>query len=229
MTSQSLGSRPGAEEEFLEQTPWANPQHPVHQQHLQQIQQHTLSDQPRATSFTTPAAQRRAVDVNAPNGSASTIPENISNANSSAANTPYGTEQERARLHGVSASGGDAHHGDLEGSDRNSGFRSQSSSPLEVRKSRPSNLQAGNPHNRPPSLSQPQESRADGSSTSAPKHSTSSSSRLGLFNSPTKQERQSQLPAQNSDVLSSRQRSSPLASMHQSAGIAAGASRMAAR
>ncbi|KAK2758658.1 hypothetical protein FQN54_003348 [Arachnomyces sp. PD_36] len=233
ISSQSLGSRPGAEEEFLEQTPWANPQHPIHQQHLQQqIQQHTLSEQPRATSFTTPAAQRRAVDVNAPNGSASTIPENMSNANSSAANTPYGTEQERARLHGITASGADPHHTDLDATDRNSGFRSQSSSPLEVRKSRPSNYQTGNPLGRPPSLSQPQEFRQDGtSSAGAPKHSTSSSSsRLGLFNnSPTKQERSPQIPAPNSDVLSSRQRSSPLASMHQSAGITAGASRMAAR
>lgn len=169
--------------------------------------------------------------MNAPNGSASTIPENPSNPNSSAANTPYSTEQERARLlsHGVLASGGDPHRTDLEGVDRNSGFRSQSSSPLEVRKSRPSHTQSGNPPSRPPSLSQPHESRADSSSTSAPKQSTSSSSRLGLFNSPPKQERSPQLPGPNSEVLSSRQRSSPLASMRQSAGITTGASRMAAR
>ncbi|KAI9888477.1 MAG: hypothetical protein M1814_006895 [Vezdaea aestivalis] len=31
--------KPAAEEQFLEQTPWANPQHPIHQQRLQQTHQ----------------------------------------------------------------------------------------------------------------------------------------------------------------------------------------------
>ncbi|KAJ5552980.1 hypothetical protein N7494_002358 [Penicillium frequentans] len=126
-----------AEEAFLEQTPWANPQHPIHQQQAQhQYSQHhrpqgRAFEHPQASSYATPAAQKRVVDINAPNGSASTIPENVSAANSSANNTPYGTEQESRHQQ----------HGPFRNPDydfeRKSGFRSQSSSPLDVRKSHP--------------------------------------------------------------------------------------------
>ena len=132
--------RTAAEEAFLEQTPWANPQHPIHQQQQQQPQHHYSQQHrpqgrafegPQASSFVTPAGQKRVVDVNAPNGSASTIPENMSTANSSANNTPYGTEQEpRHQTHGS------FRNPDYD-ADRKSGFRSQSSSPLEVRKPQP--------------------------------------------------------------------------------------------
>lgn len=91
-----------AAEEFVTQTPWANPNHPAHQQHYQQIQQQ-LSEAGRlgqapvsvgSASYTTPAAQRRVVDLSANFGSASTIPENASAPGSSIAGTPYGIEQE---------------------------------------------------------------------------------------------------------------------------------------
>lgn len=131
-----------AEEAFLEQTPWANPQHPIHQQQVQhQYSQHhrpqgRAFEHSQASSYATPAAQKRVVDINAPNGSASTIPENVSAANSSANNTPYGTEQESRHQH----------HGTFRNPDydleRKSGFRSQSSSPLDVRKSHPHSSQA---------------------------------------------------------------------------------------
>ncbi|KAH1592513.1 hypothetical protein KXX34_003714 [Aspergillus fumigatus] len=142
--------RTAAEEAFLEQTPWANPQHPIHHHHHhhhQQQQQHhhhhhhhhqiqpgphsRVFENPHASSFTTPAAQKRVVDINAPNGSASTIAENLSAANSSANNTPYGAEQDHQR-HGL------AHFGvpDYD-ADRKSGYRSLSSSPLDVRKPHP--------------------------------------------------------------------------------------------
>lgn len=85
------------------------------------------------TSFTTPAAQKRVIDINAPNGSASTIADNASAANSSTANTPYGVEQDH-RQHGA----GQPSSVDYDALDRKSGFRSQSSSPLDVRKG-PSN------------------------------------------------------------------------------------------
>ncbi|KAL4737556.1 Sds3-like-domain-containing protein [Aspergillus similis] len=79
-----------AEEAFLEQTPWANPQHPYHQhQNLSHRPQNRIMDSSRVPAFATPAGQMRVVDVNAPNGSASTIAEN-----SSANNTPYGLEQD---------------------------------------------------------------------------------------------------------------------------------------
>ncbi|PGH08295.1 hypothetical protein AJ80_07891 [Polytolypa hystricis UAMH7299] len=36
-TTSSTGGRPGAEEEFLEETPWANPQHPIHEPYLKRV------------------------------------------------------------------------------------------------------------------------------------------------------------------------------------------------
>ncbi|ORY14565.1 Sds3-like-domain-containing protein [Clohesyomyces aquaticus] len=78
----STADEAAAEEQFIERTPWANPQHPVHQQaHYQGVPQGSA----RAPSQTyhTPAGQRRVVDVHATNGSASTI-EVVSNPPSSA-------------------------------------------------------------------------------------------------------------------------------------------------
>lgn len=65
-----------AEEQFLESTPWANPRHPSHQE------SRYAPGPPRLASYQTPAGQRRIVDLNATNGSASTIEAN-SNPHSS--------------------------------------------------------------------------------------------------------------------------------------------------
>ncbi|EKV15368.1 hypothetical protein PDIG_26710 [Penicillium digitatum PHI26] len=127
-----------AEEAFLEQTPWANPQHPIHQQ--QQLQHYSQPPRPQGrtfehsqpSSYATPAAQKRVVDINAPNGSASTIPENASAANSSANNTPYGMEHDPRH-----PTQGPFQNPDYDADHRKSGFRSLSSSPLDVRKSQP--------------------------------------------------------------------------------------------
>ncbi|KAJ5975267.1 hypothetical protein N7481_008974 [Penicillium waksmanii] len=137
MSSNMFRTAAEAEEAFLEQTPWANPQHPIHQQQAQHQYPQPHRPQGRAfeasnaSSFATPAAQKRVVDVHAPNGSASTIPENASAANSSANNTPYGIEQDPRHPHQ-----GSWRHPDYD-TERKSGFRSQSSSPLDVRKSQP--------------------------------------------------------------------------------------------
>ena len=121
--------RTAAEEAFLEQTPWANPQHPVHQQQMQsQKPQNRVYEQPRAQAFTTPAAQKRVVDIHAPNGSGSTIAEN-----SSANNTPHGTEQELQSQNNNNPFAGRFGAPDYD-ADRQSGFRSLSSSPLDMRK-----------------------------------------------------------------------------------------------
>ena len=92
-------SQPAAEEQFLEQTPWANPQHPVHRHRLQMGRQpsnQSLSNE----SLTTPAQQQRTVDISAPTGSASTIVENVSAQVSSAINTPQ-DDQPEARNSGA--------------------------------------------------------------------------------------------------------------------------------
>ncbi|KAF2707690.1 hypothetical protein K504DRAFT_503917 [Pleomassaria siparia CBS 279.74] len=77
----SAADEAAAGEQFIERTPWANPQHPAHQQ------SHYAPASSRAASQTyqTPAAQRRMVDIHAPNGSGSTIdaasnPPSASNA-----------------------------------------------------------------------------------------------------------------------------------------------------
>ncbi|KAJ5782826.1 hypothetical protein N7457_004600 [Penicillium paradoxum] len=140
-TMSSNAFRTAAEEAFLEQTPWANPQHPSHQhQHQQHHSQYSQQprppghafEYPQPSSYATPAAQKRVVDINAPNGSASTIPENASAANSSANNTPYGMEQDPRHQ-----TQGPFRNPDYDADHRKSGFRSLSSSPLDVRKTQP--------------------------------------------------------------------------------------------
>jgi hypothetical protein len=110
-----------AEESYQDLSAWYNPQY---------VQANRPAHLSSMTSFTTPAAQKRVIDINAPNGSASTIADNASAANSSAANTPYGLEQDH-RHHGAGHPSGV----DYDSIDnRKTGFRSQSSSPLDVRK-----------------------------------------------------------------------------------------------
>ncbi|OJJ99518.1 hypothetical protein ASPACDRAFT_121023 [Aspergillus aculeatus ATCC 16872] len=177
--------RTSAEEAFLEQTPWANPQHPVHQhQQFSQRPQNRVYENPRAPAYTTPAAQKRVVDIHAPNGSASTIAEN-----SSANNTPFDQEQAPPNLGHFVNPDYDA--------DRRSGFRSLSSSPLDVRKPHPASYSAFD-HRSPQGTSQ---------------HAAYSppSARLGLFQSASSKR-------EPSPSLSSR----PANSLHQSAGILGG-------
>lgn len=66
----SAADEAAAEEQFIERTPWANPQHPAHQQSHQQSHYGVTSGAPRVSNYNTPIGQRR---MEAPNGSASTI------------------------------------------------------------------------------------------------------------------------------------------------------------
>ncbi|KAL3465370.1 Sds3-like-domain-containing protein [Aspergillus heterothallicus] len=186
--------QPTAEEVFINDTPWANPQHPIHQhQHLSQRVQTRILDNSRVPAFATPAGQMRMVDVNAPNGSASTIAEN-----SSANNTPYGAEQEITTSAGA--------YSDYD-ADRRSGFRSLSSSPLDVRKPHPASYTSSLDHRQPQNAS-----RKPGYSPPT--------SRLGLFG-PTGVKRDT------SPTLPSK----PVNSLHQSAAVLSGTGQnsMAAR
>lgn len=158
--------RTAAEEAFLEQTPWANPQHPIHQQQMTHNPQPQVFE--RAPTFTTPAAQKRMVDVNAPNGSASTIPENASAANSSTNNTPFGMEQEPPHSHRQLG------NTDYD-PERMFGFRSLSSSPLDMRKQQPASTTAFAHHRSVPDV------RADATSRRVPYEPQSA--RLGFFTS----------------------------------------------
>ncbi|KAK2749741.1 hypothetical protein FQN55_002977 [Onygenales sp. PD_40] len=230
--------RPAAAEEFLEQTPWANPQHSTHEQYLQQLQQSRLAEQQRTENpFSTPAAQQRIVDLSAPNGSASTIPEHPSAPNSSAANTPQVPDQDRAlqsqRLHTTATDSPYSRHPEADEADRNSGYHSLASSPLDVRK--PSNARRPQARNTPGRRSPAPPSSEGPATRDNPQSPPTSSARLGRFGAPPRREPSPQLPPSNPDLLSSssaRQRSTPLSSMHQAAGITAGGSgrsRMGAR
>ena len=67
--------RPAAEEHFLEQNAWANPQHPSHHQQRQHMHRQVSALSGAATPASTPAAQRRVIDLTEPQGSGSTIAE----------------------------------------------------------------------------------------------------------------------------------------------------------
>ncbi|KAF2174995.1 hypothetical protein K469DRAFT_684815 [Zopfia rhizophila CBS 207.26] len=79
----STADEAAAEEQFIERTPWANPQHPAHHQTHYPGVSGGLS-QMSSQIYHTPTGQRRIVDVHAPNGFASTI-EVMSNPPSSTA------------------------------------------------------------------------------------------------------------------------------------------------
>lgn len=122
-------SRP--EEQFFsnEQTPWANPQHPLSQQ-LQRISRQA-SEQARQE---TPAVQRLGDSIGQQGSAASTIPEpNNSAAASSAFNTPFGDQ---------------VTHAPLENGDTRPPYRVQSASPTENRKVNPVNEQPTEPDRR---------------------------------------------------------------------------------
>ena len=84
--------RPAAEEQFLEQTPWANPQHPVHQYLGQGNRPAPVQSTKAQMPVNTPVVPKTKLDSNAGIGSSSTIPDKSSAPASSALNTPYGAE-----------------------------------------------------------------------------------------------------------------------------------------
>jgi len=95
-------SAPAAEEQFLEQNPWANAQHPVHK--LGMSRQNS-NRSPLDDSMVTPANRQRLADNSHPIGSASTILENPSAPVSSAMNTPHDLAGSQTRLEQQNFSG----------------------------------------------------------------------------------------------------------------------------
>ena len=108
-------SRPAAEEQFLEQTPWANPQHPL-SQHVQRLSRQA-SEQSRVQE--TPAVQRLGEPAGLQNSASTILEPNNSAAASSAFNTPFGDQ---------------VTHAPLENGDNRHPYRVQSASPTENRK-----------------------------------------------------------------------------------------------
>ncbi|EXJ88386.1 hypothetical protein A1O1_05316 [Capronia coronata CBS 617.96] len=109
-------SGPQAEEQFLEQTPWANPQHPIHRLSRQN------SNRSPMTEFVTPANQQRTTDGLQPAGSASTIVDPAAQI-SSAINTPYDEQQQSSTTKVEPQPGSSVHN-----------YRLHSTSPLDTRR-----------------------------------------------------------------------------------------------
>ncbi|MCJ1474276.1 hypothetical protein MMC13_002934 [Lambiella insularis] len=90
--------RPAAEEQFIEQTPWANPHHPIHHQIITAAQRQASLQSRPLSPFTTPAPPRRLIDTGPANGSASTIAALQSARNSSVVPTPASLDPDRNML-----------------------------------------------------------------------------------------------------------------------------------
>ncbi|OAG39392.1 hypothetical protein AYO21_06408 [Fonsecaea monophora] len=119
--AQTQISGPQAEEQFLEQTPWANPQHPIHRLSRQNSNRSPMSE------FLTPANQQRnTTDVlQPPSGSASTIVDPSASAPvSSAMNTPHDGQSSATKVEAQAVGG----------SSGLQNYRMHSTSPLDMRR-----------------------------------------------------------------------------------------------
>lgn len=131
----SVLSRPAAEEQFLEQNPWANPQHPIHLQHIGRLSRR-ISDQTQVADTTvTPATQKSLADPNRPAGSASTILDHLSAQASSTLATPLSTNDGfRHRASEITTADGDQQLPSGYEKPQQQKERLQSLSPTETRK-----------------------------------------------------------------------------------------------
>jgi hypothetical protein len=184
-------SRPAAEEQFLEQTPWANPQHPVHQYHGHANRPASVQSRRPQVPVSTPVGPKAHIDSSAGAGSASTIPEKSSAPASSALNTPYGTDAIRPLADGRATEDTPDVPQDSANQPVGQDTRSESASPSEARKStllnsNPNNTRIGN------------DAREGSPQTS----------RMALFSSPTRPS----IP--RAEYEPRRQTASPLFSQH---------------
>jgi hypothetical protein len=226
-TFSSTMSRPAAEEQFLEQNPWANPQHPIHQQHMGRLSR-PVSDQTRgADSAVTPAARKSSIDPNKPAGSASTIPEHPSAQASSALATPYANNNEVPQHQGskLTAMASDQQHATGFDKPHQQKERLQSLSPTETRKHNLSTYDPG-----------PSKAASTGGAVTGIEEIPSQPfrpSRLALFGSPARRNSLPRNGPSGADMEARHAASSPI-TLHQHAmetnlTPAAGLSRIGAR
>lgn len=127
-------SGPQAEEQFLEQTPWANPQHPIHR--LAISRQNSNRSPLNNDVFLTPASQQHTAENPQPTGSASTIVDPAAQ-HSSVANTPHDGQSSATKLEHQSNSN-NIHN-----------YRLHTASPLDSRRPNP-NTNHPNPSSQDP-------------------------------------------------------------------------------
>ncbi|KAL9111332.1 MAG: hypothetical protein Q9227_004209 [Pyrenula ochraceoflavens] len=192
-----------AHEQWAATKPWANVHHPETQQILSRHGQLPPAQSSLPQNYVTPAAQKNAVDFHAPNGSASTLPENLSAPVSSAINTPRTVEREQVN-------GSDTATAKL--LDEKNAPKEPSTTPAEATRrlspprSTPIVLNTGDRHVHHPS-------GQDGLGTAA---GSPTISRNNLFHSPSRPDSNSRASTDHADFLSRHQTtSSPLAALHQ--------------
>ncbi|KAI1941781.1 hypothetical protein LOZ66_001262 [Ophidiomyces ophidiicola] len=213
-SSSAVAIRQAAEEEFIEQTPWANPQHPIHEQFRHQMQQDRIPEYKRyPNNFSTPAAQLHAVDLNVPNGSASMIPDPVSAPSSSTAHTPYNYDRPR-RNFGLVSDKFTGRHVEIDDNEGHVSFRSLSASPLDVRRSHPSTKVDAPQRSPAPSVIGPM--GPPNSSRDVPISPSASTARAGRLGLATREEQ--------SRASSPKQTAPIFGPTHQSAGITIGGS-----
>lgn len=159
----------------MEQTPWANPQHPIHHQYLNRLKRPTSVQSRMQEPVATPAGQKSQVDVNAVTGSASTIAEQPSAQASSTMNTPYDTDANKPQVQASSQDTRTVNSADDPQSidkDEHAIRRSDSASPTETRKAFSATF-----------LNSRHSNRKHGNDS---QEALSQASRVTLFNSPTR-------------------------------------------
>jgi hypothetical protein len=205
----SAMSRPAAEEQFLEQNPWANPQHPIHQQHMGRLSRQVSDQTQTADTSITPATQKSLVDLNRPAGSASTIPEQLSAQASSTSATPYSNSDiVRQQTSETAATGSDQQHPAVFEKSQSQKERLQSLSPTETRKH---NLTTNDAAGVKPSPIGDTTADAEGSSSHSFK-----SSRTALFDTPVRPASLHRNPPSNNQI-GVRSASSSSITLHQHA------------
>ena len=200
-------SRTTAEEQFLEQNPWANPQHPIHQQHLGPLPSQ-ISDQTQWIDATvTPAAPKGLVDPFKAADSASTIPERPSAQASSAMATPHGNSEEiQNQTSDLAVTGSDQQLAAFFQKPQRQKERLQSLSPTETRKH---NLMVYDP-----GPNKPNSTGRSAVSVEEPSPSSQKASRIAFFTSPSRLESVPRNGSSHAEMAAHNAASSPI-TVHQ--------------
>ena len=192
-----------AEEQFLEQTPWANPQHPVHQHILSRQSRQSSTQSNFSHNYSTPAAPKKTVDIHASNGSASTFADNPSAPTSSVLNMPYGVERDHVN-------GSESQTNKRK--DQKSGYKESSTTPIDL------NHRPSPPRSTPFSINAGERNKygISGADGTGPALTSPSTSRHGVFQLPSRPDSGPRTTVDHADLLNRHQSaSSPLITLHQ--------------
>lgn len=187
--------RPAAEEQFLEQTPWANPQHPIHQHRMARLSRQASDPTQLDEAAITPATQKGLIDPNRSAPSSSTLPERQSAQGSSAWVTPHSNSKELA----VSAIAGESASSVFDQAQKRD-ERLQSLSPTEIRRHHLSAYQPGPSKSQPATAAAAASSGGETNDADGTQGRSYKSSRISLFGSPVRTEAVSRNGMSNAEI-----------------------------